>query len=323
VSGGAVTALARGADPDWSPDGRRIAFAHEAGGIATVAADGSDLRLLTLDGGAAFPVWVPDASEMVVVHSENIFAHGPDGTAPRSLGPGRRVDVRRVPIAAERLPDLDQRAPRRLAVARIAGRYKLGFESAVDSVGLGPLWIRGVRTGAGMQARQLVRLAGGGLESNRDAGTLRYTWSSSHSHWHLLRFARYELRRADDFSLLATDRKTGFCLADHYGTARGARPARPVFLDNCAAGAPGARTVEQGSSVGFTDRYPPHFHGQNVDLTGVRPGVYVLVNRANPDGLLRERRYDNNAASVRLRLTRPDGTPHVQVLRSCEGSERC
>ncbi len=53
VSGGAVTALARGADPDWSPDGRRIAFAHEAGGIATVAADGSDLRLLTLDGGAA------------------------------------------------------------------------------------------------------------------------------------------------------------------------------------------------------------------------------------------------------------------------------
>ena len=101
------------------------------------------------------------------------------------------------------------------------------------------------------------------------------------------------------------------------------RPGRPTFLGNCAAGAPGARTVEQGSSVGFTDRYPAHFHGQNVDLTRARPGIYVLVNRANPDGLLRERRYDNNAAAIRLRLTRPGGVPHVQVLRSCEGTERC
>ena len=323
ASGGEVAALARGTDPDWSPDGRRIAFAHEAGGVATAAPDGSDLRLVTLDGDAASPVWIPDASEVVVVHGENIVAYAFDGTAARPLGPGQRVDVRTVPISVELLPDLDQRAPRRVAVAAIGGRYKLGFESAVDSVGLGPLWIRGVRTGTGMQARQLVRLAGGGIESNADAGLLRYTWSSSHSHWHLLRFARYELRRADDFSLLVTDRKTGFCLADHYGIARGARPARPFFLGNCGPGAPGARTVEQGSSVGFTDKYPPHFHGQNVDLSGVAPGLYVLVNRANPDGLLRERRYDNNAASVRLRLTRPGGVPHIQVLRSCEGSERC
>jgi hypothetical protein len=323
ASGRAVTALARGTDPDWSPDGRRIAFAHEAGGIATSAPDGSDIRLVTLGGGAAFPVWVPDASEMVVVHKENIIAYGSDGSANRALGPGTRVDVRAVPTTRELLPDLDQRAPRRLAVATIGGRWKLGFESAVDSVGRGPLWIRGVRRGPAMQARQLVRIAGGGVESNADAGMLRYTWSASHSHWHLLRFARYELRRAADFSLLVTDRKTGFCLADHYGAARRARPARAYFLGNCGPGAPGARTVEQGSSVGFTDRYPAHFHGQNVDLTGVAPGIYVLVNRANPDGLLRERRYDNNAASVRLRLTRPGGAPRVHVVRSCEGSERC
>jgi hypothetical protein len=323
TSGGAVASLARGTDPAWSPDGRRIAFAHEAGGVATTASDGTDLRLVTLEGSAASPVWIPDGSELAVGDGDNIVAHSSDGAASRPIGPGRRVDVRRAPVTPERLPDLDQRAPRRLALATIGGRPRLGFESAVDSVGLGPLWIRGVRNGAGMQARQLVRLADGGFETNRDAGTLRYTWSSSHSHWHLLRFARYELRRAEDFSLLGTDRKTGFCLADHYGTARRARPTRPVFLGNCAPGAPGARTVEQGSSVGFTDRYPPHFHGQNVDLTGVPPGVYILVNRANPDGLLRERRYDNNAASVRLRLTRPGGIPQVQVLRSCEGAERC
>jgi hypothetical protein len=81
--------------------------------------------------------------------------------------------------------------------------------------------------------------------------------------------------------------------------------------------------VEQGSSVGYTDRYPAHFHGQNVDLTGVPAGVYVLVHRANPDRWLRERSYGNNTASVRLRLTRPGGVPRVRVLRSCEGAERC
>ncbi len=173
-----------------------------------------------------------------------------------------------------------------------------------------------------MLAQQLVELSDGSTRAYAGVGRLRYTPESTHTHWHLLDFQRYELRRADG-SVVVRDRKSGFCLADHYGLARGVRPARPYFLGNCAQGAPGARAVEQGSSVGYTDRYPPHFHGQNVDLTGIPAGVYVLVHRANPDRWLRERRYDNDAASVRLRLTRPGGVPTVRVLRSCEGSERC
>jgi hypothetical protein len=205
----------------------------------------------------------------------------------------------------------------------MGGRYKLGFTSAVDNIGRGPVWIRGTRAGRTMTVRQLVRVTGGGLEAHVDAGLLRYTWSSSHTHWHLTHFERYELRRARDFALVGRDRKSGFCLADHYGTARRTRPAPPFFLGNCAQGAPGARRVEQGSSVGYTDRYPAHFHGQNVDLTGVPAGVYVLVHRANPDRWLRERSYGNNTASVRLRLTRVGGVPQVRVVRSCEGAERC
>jgi hypothetical protein len=259
---------------------------------------------------------------MVVVHNGNIIAYTSDGAA-RSLGAGTRVDVRRVPVRAELLPDLDQRAPRRLVVTSIGGRYKLGFESAVDNVGRGPLWIRATRAGRTMTARQLVRVAEGGLESHVEAGVLRYTWSSTHTHWHLIHFERYELRRASDFALVGRDRKSGFCLADHYGTTRRLRPTRPFFLGNCAQGVPGARTVEQGSSVGYTDRYPAHFHGQNVDLSGIPAGLYLLVHRANPDRWLRERNFDNNTASVRLRLTRSGGAPRVRVLRSCEGSERC
>jgi hypothetical protein len=82
-------------------------------------------------------------------------------------------------------------------------------------------------------------------------------------------------------------------------------------------------SLEMGTSPGYTDRYPAHFHGQNVELTGVPAGVYVLVHRANGAGTIRELRYDNNAASLRIRLSWRRGVPSVQVLRTCEGSEKC
>jgi lysyl oxidase/WD40 repeat protein len=318
----AVLPIARGADPAWAPDGKRLVFAGPTG-IVTTAVDGSDMRVVTLDATDRAPVFAVDTSEIVVSHDNEIVAHAPDGTM-RSLTQGAAATPALVPTRAELLPDLDQRAPHRLGVARIAGRWRLGFASAVDNVGAGPLWLRGSRRGRVMQTTQLVRIHKGGIERHSDAGTMRYTWSSTHSHWHYLRFAGYELRRASDFALVGRDRKTGFCLADHYGHARRVRPRAPVFLGNCGSGAPGRRSLEQGSSRGYTDRYLPHIHGQNVDLTGVPAGVYVLVHRANPDGLLRERRFDNNAASARIRLTRSrGGVPTVRVLRSCEAKERC
>jgi hypothetical protein len=71
---------------------------------------------------------------------------------------------------------------------------------------------------------------------------------------------------------------------------------------------------------------PAHYHGQNVDVTGLQAGRYWLVHRANASGRLRERTFVNNAASVLLRLTWPGGRralPRVDVLRVCEGRERC
>jgi hypothetical protein len=212
------------------------------------------------------------------------------------------------------------------------GRYKLGFVSAVDNIGRGPVWIVSSRSSTAelvMRATQRVLLRGGGYRAYKGAGILRYTHTPEHSHWHYQRFERYELRRSGDFAVVARDHKTGFCLADHYGYAAarvGIRHPRPRFLGSCERGNTRALFVEQGSSVGFTDRYPANYHGQNVDITGVPAGTYWLVHRANPFGGIRELTRANDNASVLVRIAWPGGhghTPTLRVLRICEAAERC
>ncbi len=180
-----------------------------------------------------------------------------------------------------------------------------------------------------MTVSQRVQLGSGAVRTYPETGVLRYVYATTHSHWHVMDFQRYELRRLADHALVVRDRKSGFCLADHWAHAPGHQPnepAQPVFRDYCERGDPGALSVLQGTSVGYTDKYPSHFHGQNLDLTGVPAGLYVLVNRANPELLMRELRYENNAASMRLRITWPGGQdrpPEVRVLATRPDSDRC
>jgi hypothetical protein len=303
--------------PAWSPDGSTIAFAASplAGGsfdIWSVPARGGRPKLVR--GGPAeqvAPRWSRTGrlSELVLEPGDPFPERTSDADTPHA-GP------------RELLPDFDQRAPFRLTLAGT----RLGFASATDNVGAGPVWVRGRRFSPAlpMRAQQLVRLSDGSVRVYQDAGRLRYTPESTHTHWHLLDFQRYELRRADG-TLVVRDRKSGFCLADHYGYAarRVAAFRGPHFLGNCASSQPRVLSVEQGSSPGYTDLYPPHFHGQNLELRGVPAGVYVLVHRANPEGRLEEVDYSNNAASLRIRISWTGSSPHVETLRVCEGSDRC
>ena len=65
------------------------------------------------------------------------------------------------------------------------------------------------------------------------------------------------------------------------------------------------------------------FHGQNIDLTNVPAGTYDLMHRVNAEMRLHELRYDNDAASVRIRLMWRNGTPSVRVLRTSQASAGC
>ena len=351
------------AEPDWSPDRRRIAFVRQEPGrratsLFVIRRDGGGLvRLTRGDRVVAMPAWRGDGRQIAFATSPlaggsfDIWVVGTEGGTPRAVATGPAEQIAPAYDAAgnltfrtlrpgesfpektsdagtprtgprELLPDFDQRAPFNLSLAGT----KLGFSSATDNIGDGPVWVRGARgaTTAPMRARQLVRLSDGAVRSYADAGRLRYTPSPTHTHWHLLDFQRYELRTLDG-TLIVRDRKSGFCLADHYGLARrrvaifsGGR-----FYGNCAQSDPQALSVEQGTSVGYTDLYPAHFHGQSLELQGVPAGVYNLVHRANPQERLEELDYSNNAASLRIRLDWVGGTPRVETLRTCQDGSDC
>ena len=168
-----------------------------------------------------------------------------------------------------------------------------------------------------MTATQLLRLGDGSTKRLSSAGYLRYDVAPTHSHWHFHPFERYELRRPGGTEALARDHKQGFCFGDRHPLP-GAGP--PAFVaGDCGLFKPWLLSVFEGTSVRYVDIYPPEFHGQWIDVTGIRDGVYDLVHRVNPELALRELSYTNDAASARILLRGLS----VRVLKSCPGSAEC
>jgi len=324
-------------DPAWTPDARRLAYATDESGSAEIELlDIQTKKRAPLTSGgsiASNPTWSLDGRRVAYVSNrdavDSVWSVAARGGATRrvALGPAERPRWRPSPDVVELLPDLDQQPPTDLAVRSDHGRYGLWFTAATDNVGIGPLIVSGLRPSRAitMTALQRVRLSDGGTRTYTKVGYWRYNHSADHAHWHLLRYQRYELRTQNG-KVLVRDRKSGFCLGDRYGVAPGRvlnRIRRAVFVGFCNLHQPTALTVDGGTTVGFSDRYHSHLDGQNVDITNVPAGDYTLVHKTNTQLLIRELRYSNNAASVAIRLTRPNRRPRMRVLRVCRDSDQC
>ena len=234
----------------------------------------------------------------------------------------------------ERLPDLDQETPTdlRLGVSgpSSAPTYRLGFRSAVRNVGVGPLVIQGTLTFPAsdlvMRADQIIRVERSPATVVSGVGELHYVRSPDHQHWHLVGFDHYELRRAGENGVLVSDRKTGFCLGDRYLATNRLLPGMPrykVYRSRCGLGQTGLRSIREGISVGYGDDYKAFLEYQDLPLTGLDDGQYVLVHRVNADGGLRELTEANNAASLLLDIRWLAGKPFVRILARCPDTDRC
>jgi hypothetical protein len=121
-----------------------------------------------------------------------------------------------------------------------------------------------------------------------------FHFSPCHRHYHLNGLATYTLAKAAG-SVVARAHKQGFCLRDderYYATAKAAFPYVCSY---------------QGITTGWQDVYDKALDCQWIDITGLRPGNYVLRITVNPAHVLRESNYDNNTVQVPIYV--PKGSP--------------
>lgn len=225
------------------------------------------------------------------------------------------------------LPDLVPQAAGRLTVRAVVRdgrqRFELGFRSAADNLGRGPLIVdagRDLRRPLELVTTQVLRRRNGTSTERTLPARLTYVVSPDHSHWHYPGFMRYRLRRSGTGEAVGRDFKTGFCLGDRYDSRPERRlrgePALPPFTTVCGRDKPGLSRLREGISVGYGDDYAPHLEGQSIDITDLVPGRYRLVHTVNPDRTLIERSYSNNSSSLLIRIGRAAaGRPTAEPVR--------
>lgn len=221
------------------------------------------------------------------------------GAANPCLGPeGARL----------RCPDLVMARPFGLRRERSPkGRVWLRAGNSIDSVGAAAAEIRGVRRSSRwMDARQRIPRRGGGALTVATGARLRFAYGHLQRRWWKLHdAARFELWRLDGAGrpvrLVRVGPKVDYCLRDLRRTRPriAGSPRRQVY-PACSTSRR-KRRVTLGTSVGWSDVYPPTYLTQWIDVTGLR-GCFAYRHIADPSNVIAESDEENNAAQVVVRL---------------------
>jgi len=234
-----------------------------------------------------------------------VAAAAPGASAAKPVNPC--LDARAA--AGLLCPDLVMRRPFGLVIDPLVrpGRLVLRAGNSIDNVGLGPAELHGVRTGRSLMRgrQQIYRRRGGRIGIATGARLLFKFIPGQRRYWKFLQAARFELWRLDSrgrrVRRVRTGPKVSYCLRDLKHTRPGRRrsPRRFVYPACNTSGA--TRRVTLGTSVGWSDIYPPTYPEQWIDVTGLR-GCFSYRHSADPLNGVYESNERNNTASVTVRL---------------------
>lgn len=164
--------------------------------------------------------------------------------------------------------------------------------------GKGPLEVLG-RHGLERQKTKATQkiLKVDGSTQNQDIG--EFIFHSGHDHWHIENYTIFELWSLKDNNrdkLLATTNKMSFCLWDEQ--------VYDLTLENASQVQKyvGCNNEVQGVSVGWSDTYDATAEGQELDLSNVSDGVYLVRSVINPDKKILESDYSNNEVNLRVEI---------------------
>jgi hypothetical protein len=116
-----------------------------------------------------------------------------------------------------------------------------------------------------------------------------FEFQECHGHYHFLGFASYRLLNGIGEEV-AAGRKVSFCLED---VQRWDSASNPFGLYTCD---------NQGIQAGWSDIYDSGLPGQWIDVTGLPAGTYTLEIAINPEQVLVEADYTNNATSIEVQI---------------------
>ncbi|MGI8750690.1 MAG: lysyl oxidase family protein [Thermoleophilaceae bacterium] len=216
-----------------------------------------------------------------------------------------------------RCPDLTMTRPfgLRTDVFVRPGRVVLRAGNSVNSVGAGPAELFGVRSSRSlMKARQRIYRRRGGRLGIATGARLFFKAIPGQGHyWKYLHAAQFDLYRLDSRGRRVKHVKRGpkvsYCLRDLKHTRPGkARSPRRRVYEACNRSAR-TRKVRLGTSVGWSDVYPPTYDEQWIDVTGLR-GCFAYVHTADPRNGVYESNERNNSAAVTVRLPFRAGRQH-------------
>jgi hypothetical protein len=221
-----------------------------------------------------------------------------------------------------RCPDLKMKRPFGLQVQHSRGRALLRAGNSIDNVGGGPAELRGVRRSRlFMRATQRIYRSGRGHIKARTGARLRYTLGHGGLHyWKFYRAARFELWRlngeGERRKRVRVGHKIAYCLRDLRRTHRIHRSPRHRVYPACNTHR-GKHRVTLGTSVGWSDIYPPTYLKQWINVSGLR-GCFALVHIADPGNAIFESNETNNLAQVVIRLPFRRGNQHCPGQSSGE-----
>lgn len=198
------------------------------------------------------------------------------------------------------LPDLQTVIPLQLQVVNKQQREILRFSNGVANTGDGPWQMRPEfpATDPTLPQKAIQQIVGSDGSIVSEHVVSEFQFHPEHNHWHINAIALFEIRAGSPTGPVVGENtlKTTFCLIDWYKMEGPSKTPDRVFFD-CDG-------ELQGVSPGWVDQYHQATPGQQLDITGVPPGLYYLVSTAGPDGNFIEKDTSNNTAWVGFKLSR-------------------